>query len=303
MTDETKVLTDPDAEESPPEKSDPAQPEESGEVAATPEEQVGAGEGEEALEEEKPEEEKKLEPFHTHPDWQQMKDKERLAEDEAHQRKLEAEYWKAKALEAQKTPTTPKEPEKRHTRDELQKMVDDGEMTYLAAVDILQRQNLETTETQRLEKQRKAEADARALKMVPGLSQAGSPEALLFAELAATRYRDLFQDDGEPTVPTANEIVAEAVKNRLDGQRKKESDKAAEEQRLRGIESQNTRTTAPDGRGGDEPVGNSIGKLDEGEKGYILKRDGVLTEKAAKEYLESKKLSTPRRWPEKAVRR
>ncbi len=295
MPETDKVQTDADTGDSPPETSDSAPPEETGQEVATPEGEVGA----EVVEEE-PE---KLSEFHKHPDWIAREEKLKEQEIAAARADARAEAFQQQLQQAQ---AAPKEQPKTHTPEEVRRMHEDGEISDGVYLEYLSDQKA-TEKAGILEQNRhKQESEARALQMVPDIAQVGTPGHALFTQLITTGpYGTLFDANGQPTVSNAYEIVARDIKNQQSTSAATDTARVSEEQRRGAIDSQATNNEAPHGRGAEEEMGDATKQLDDRQAGYLAKKLGrAPTDKEAREYLDHAVVKTDEAssWPERAVR-
>ena len=294
MSETEQVQTDTGTEDSPPETPDSAPPEDTGQEVATPEGEVGA----ETEEVEKPPYD-----FHKHPEFSEALEKRRESEDRAVAAEAQAEAYRQQLQQAQAAPTT--QP-KTHTPEEVRRMRDDGEISEEVYIEYLVDQKT-TEKAGMLEQNRhRQESEQRALQMVPDIAQVGSPGHALFNQLITTGpYGNLFDANGQPTVPQAYEIIAREIKTQQSTSAATDTARVSEEQRLRAVEAQATNNEAPHGRGAEDEMGDTK-QLDKRQADYMAKKLGRQpTDKETQEYLKhDTALKTDREssWPEKAVR-
>ena len=292
MQQEAEVLTGTDTEDSPPETSDSTLPEETGQEVATPEGEVGV---------EETEVEKPPYDFHKHPDFADAIEGKRASDERALQAEAEARVLRDQLHQTQAAPV---EEPKRWSEAELEQKVYDGEITERQATSVLARQEAQDVVFHNEGQRAVTESNHRAMKLVPDLGTSGSEGQRLFMQLATTDFRSLYdQTTGEPTVWDANEMVARETKRRMDVQGAAGRSKASEDQRRAAIDSQGTETGAPHGRGAEEDMSDSIGKLTPDQKDH-LQRQGRLNEQGARDYLKyaGSPESPSKAFPEKARR-
>lgn len=304
MPEKAEVLTDTDTEDSPPEKSDSAPPEESGQEEAIAEAEVGAEETEEPVEEI---EEEKPDPLHTHPRFQEVIEERNEARNRAARAETELEVRRQQERVAKPQPVT---------AESLKAQYDSGELEYdeynrldaaLAARDATRQEN--TLERETIANREMWE---RIRILLPDLEIKGSETNKMFTEIAQRDYGYLFNSAGETANWQINENIAREVKKAQAVSTQKTNAKVSEQQRRESIKQQMGNQPAPDGRDAETTEEHDpMSQLTDEQKAY-LKHRGRLNDQGIKDYLRGKKLdethkekgqfsSTPQ--PERARRR
>ena len=302
MTDEIRVPTATDTEDSPPEKSDSVSPEEPGQEEATAEAEVGTEEAEEAVEEKKPD------PLHTDPRFTEVIEAKNEAIARAARAEAELDLRRQQERAAETPPPV--------TVESLKAQYDLGEIEHeeyverraVISAEAAVKEQFTVAEQQRS----KQEILNRVHTLLPDLKDEGSETFRTFNRIANEEYGYLFGGDGNPVDFRLYETIARDVKKAQDASTRTTNARSAEEQRREAIKGQNINQSAPDGKGVDTTEEHDLmSQLNDDQKEY-LRRRGQLNDQGIKDYLRGKKMadtkksggdfpSTP--WPEKARRR